>query len=81
MYLMQKMTPQPATVEEMQARMQKFMLYFMPPFFTLIMYGLPSGLTLYIFTNNVLSIAQQLWIRKRLAAAREKEESGQAKKR
>ncbi len=79
MYLMQKMTPQPATVDEMQARMQRFMLYFMPPFFTLIMYGLPSGLTLYIFTNNVLSIAQQLWIRKRLEAAREAEASGKKK--
>ncbi len=72
MYLMQKMTPQPATLDEMQARMQKFMLYFMPPFFTIIMYGLPSGLTLYIFTNNVLSIAQQLWIRKQIEREREK---------
>jgi YidC/Oxa1 family membrane protein insertase len=68
MFLMQKMTPQAATLDEMQQKMQKFMLYFFPPFFTFIMYGLPSGLTLYIFVNNILSIAQQLWIRKRLAA-------------
>ncbi|MDF1562519.1 MAG: membrane protein insertase YidC [Deltaproteobacteria bacterium] len=68
MFLMQKMQPTPNTGDDTQARMQKTMIYMMPPFFTLIMYGLPSGLTLYIFVNNVLSIAQQYWIRRRLAA-------------
>ena len=38
-------------------------------FFTFIMLNLPAGLTLYIFTNNLLSIAQQAWLRRRFAVA------------
>lgn len=59
MYLTQKMQPM-----QMDATQQKVMLYFMPIFFTFIMFQLPAGLTLYIFTNNILSIGQQLWMRK-----------------
>lgn len=59
MFITQKM--QPMQVEPAQ---QKMMLYFMPAFFTFIMLNLPAGLTLYIFTNNVLSIVQQLALRK-----------------
>ena len=59
MFITQKM--QPMQVEPAQ---QKMMLYFMPAFFTFIMLNLPAGLTLYIFTNNLLSIAQQLALRK-----------------
>jgi YidC/Oxa1 family membrane protein insertase len=53
-FIMQKLSPQPA--DNSQAKM---MLYFMPIFFTGIMLSVPAGLTLYIFVNNVLSIAQQ----------------------
>src|SRR5205814_10026522 len=35
-------------------------------FFSLLMLSLPSGLTLYIFTNNILSIAQQMYLRRKL---------------
>ena len=28
--------------------------------------ALPSGLTLYIFVNNVLSIVQQMWLRRNM---------------
>jgi YidC/Oxa1 family membrane protein insertase len=59
-YLMQRLSPQPA--DNTQAKM---LLYFMPIFFTLIMLKLPSGLTLYILVNNVLSIAQQQWLMRR----------------
>jgi YidC/Oxa1 family membrane protein insertase len=59
-FLMQKISPQPA--DNAQAKM---LLYFMPIFFTFIMLRLPSGLTLYILVNNVLSIAQQQWLMKR----------------
>ena len=59
MYATQKMQPM-----QMDATQQKVMLYFMPIFFTFIMFQLPAGLTLYIFTNNVLSIGQQLLLRK-----------------
>ena len=53
-FLMQKISPQPA-----DAAQAKMMLYFMPVFFTFMMLAVPGGLTLYIFVNNVLSIAQQ----------------------
>ena len=53
-FVMQKLSPQPT--ENSQA---KVMLYFFPIFFTFIMLNVPAGLTLYIFVNNVLSIAQQ----------------------
>ncbi len=62
-FLMQKLSPQPA--DNAQAKM---MLYFMPAFFTFIMLFVPGGLTLYIFVNNVLSIAQQQYMMKRQAA-------------
>jgi YidC/Oxa1 family membrane protein insertase len=53
-FVMQKISPQPA--DNTQAKM---MLYFFPGFFTVMMLFVPSGLTLYIFVNNLLSIAQQ----------------------
>ncbi|MBN1770238.1 MAG: YidC/Oxa1 family insertase periplasmic-domain containing protein [Deltaproteobacteria bacterium] len=54
MFVQQKMTP--TTVDSAQA---KVMLYGMPIMFTVFMLFLPSGLNLYIFTNTLLSIAQQ----------------------
>jgi YidC/Oxa1 family membrane protein insertase len=62
-FAMQKLSPQPA--DNTQAKM---MLYFMPGFFTILMLFVPGGLTLYIFVNNVLSIAQQQYMMKRQAA-------------
>ncbi|HEY6002964.1 MAG TPA: membrane protein insertase YidC, partial [Anaeromyxobacter sp.] len=63
-FIMQKISPQPA--DNAQAKM---MLYFMPGFFTILMLFVPGGLTLYIFVNNLLSIAQQQIMMKRQAAA------------
>ena len=60
MFITQKMQPQMG--DPTQA---KVMLYFMPIFFTFIMLNLPAGLTLYIFTNNLLSIAQQKWLQRK----------------
>ena len=62
-FLMQKISPQPA--DNSQAKM---MLYFMPIFFSVLMLFVPGGLTLYIFVNNVLSIAQQQYLMRRQAA-------------
>jgi YidC/Oxa1 family membrane protein insertase len=53
-FVMQKFSPQPS--DNTQAKM---MLYFFPGFFTVMMLFVPSGLTLYIFVNNLLSIGQQ----------------------
>lgn len=55
MFLQQKLTPQAAGADPAQ---QKMMLYFMPVLFTLMMLGLPSGLTLYILANTALSVLQ-----------------------
>lgn len=63
-FVMQKVSPQPA--DNTQAKM---MLYFMPGFFTILMLFVPGGLTLYIFVNNLLSIAQQQIMMKRQSAA------------
>ena len=60
MFMTQKMQPA-ATMDPAQ---QKMMLYMMPIMFTGFMLQLPAGLTLYMFTNNILSIAQQLALRK-----------------
>ena len=62
-YVMQRFSPQPA--DNTQAKM---MLYFMPGFFTLLMLSVPAGLTLYIFVNNLLSIAQQQFMMRRMPA-------------
>lgn len=59
MVLTQILTPQANTQPQM-----KYMMYAMPVFFGFIMLSLPAGLVLYIFTNNLLSIAQSLWFRK-----------------
>ncbi len=67
-FIMQKLSPQPA--DNTQAKM---MLYFFPGFFTVMMLFVPSGLTLYIFVNNLLSIVQQQYVNKLI-------ERGQASK-
>ncbi len=54
---------QPQVMDAAQARI---MTYVMPIFFTAIMLNYPAGLTLYIFTNNLLSIGQQYGLRKYL---------------
>jgi YidC/Oxa1 family membrane protein insertase len=54
MFLQQRMTPM--TGDSAQAKM---MMYFMPIMFTAFMLFLPSGLTLYILVNTVLSITHQ----------------------
>lgn len=53
MYIQQKLTP--TTPDPFQ---EKLML-FMPIFFTIIFINFPSGLVLYWFVNNILSIVQQ----------------------
>ena len=59
MILTQVLTPAP-----MSNPSQKTMGYAMSGFFSLLMMTLPSGLTLYIFVNNVLSITQQMYLRR-----------------
>lgn len=60
MFLQQKIMPNPGG----DPAQQKVLMYFMPVMFTVLMLSLPSGLTLYILVNSVLSIVQNLWLRR-----------------
>jgi YidC/Oxa1 family membrane protein insertase len=53
---------QPAATDPMQQKM----MWFMPVAFGIMFFFFPAGLVLYWLTNNILSIAQQWWINKRL---------------
>ena len=59
MYGQQLITPQP-----MEGTQAKVMKYVMPGMFTVMMLALPSGLTLYIFVNTLLTIVHQYWMNK-----------------
>ncbi|MFN7685717.1 MAG: YidC/Oxa1 family insertase periplasmic-domain containing protein [Oligoflexia bacterium] len=61
MYFQQKLTPSTAT-DPAQAKM----IQWMPVIFGVFMIQLPSGLTLYMLTNAVVSIIQQLILNKKL---------------
>ncbi|SFM74796.1 membrane protein insertase YidC [Thermodesulforhabdus norvegica] len=56
MFIQQKMSPSPG-----DPRQERIMLL-MPVIFTVFFINFPSGLVLYWFVNNVLSIVQQFWI-------------------
>jgi len=60
MYLMQKMQPMSPTMDPMQQKMMQMMPVFMTVFFVFF----PAGLVLYWLMNNLISIAQQLYITK-----------------
>ncbi|MCO4760937.1 MAG: YidC/Oxa1 family insertase periplasmic-domain containing protein [Myxococcales bacterium] len=60
MFLQQKIMPNPGGDEAQR----KMLMYFMPIMFSFMMMSLPSGLTLYILVNTVLSIVQNLWLRR-----------------
>jgi YidC/Oxa1 family membrane protein insertase len=62
MFIQQKLNPQPA--DPMQAKIMAFL----PLIFTVMFLWFPSGLVLYWVVNNILSIAQQWMITKRLNA-------------
>jgi YidC/Oxa1 family membrane protein insertase len=62
MWLQHKLNPQP--MDEMQRKVFQIL----PPVFTVFFAFFPSGLVLYWVVNNVLSIAQQWVINKRMGA-------------
>jgi YidC/Oxa1 family membrane protein insertase len=64
MFIQQRMTPMGTDNAQM-----KMMMYFMPVMFTVMMAFLPSGLTLYILVNTVLSILHQWVLKKNSDAA------------
>jgi YidC/Oxa1 family membrane protein insertase len=64
MFLTQKMNPAPA--DPVQAKM----MMFMPLAFSVMFFFFPSGLVLYWVVNNLISMAQQYVITKKLAPAK-----------
>ena len=60
MWLQQKLNPQPT--DPIQAKI----FTFLPIFFTFVLAPFPSGLVIYWTANNVLSMGQQLLIKKRM---------------
>ncbi|OSM00464.1 putative protein translocase subunit yidC [Magnetofaba australis IT-1] len=61
MFLQSRLNPAPA--DPIQAKI----MMFLPVIFTVMFLSFPSGLVLYWFVNNVLSIAQQWYIMKKYA--------------
>ena len=64
----QKQTPNMDEKQLAQLKTQKFMMYGMPIFFVFIFKSLPAGLVLYWFMYNILSVMEQLSIRKKTQA-------------
>lgn len=61
MLLQQKVNPSPP--DPVQARV----MMLMPVVFTVMFISFPSGLVLYWLTNNLLTVAQQLWVNHRMS--------------
>ena len=66
MFLQIFLNPKPT--DPVQAKV----MYIMPLVFSVMFFIFASGLVLYWLTNNVLSIIQQWWINKTIAAERQK---------
>ncbi len=65
-YVSQKMTPMTMTPGNEQMQLQMKMMQFMPIIFTVLFWGLPSGLIIYWTVSNILSIGQQIYVNRRI---------------
>jgi YidC/Oxa1 family membrane protein insertase len=63
MYVQQKLTPAPASMDPAQQKMMQFL----PLIFAVFMLTYPSGLVVYIITNTVLSLIQQKYMMRKYA--------------
>ncbi len=61
----QKLTPMTSPGSEVM-EMQMKLMQFMPVIFTVMFWGLPSGLILYWTVSNILSVGQQLYINRQV---------------
>ncbi len=64
-FFSQKLTPMTSPGSEAM-EMQMKLMQFMPIIFTVMFWGLPSGLILYWTVSNILSIGQQLYINRQV---------------
>ncbi len=62
MFVQQSLTPMPNDQPQM-----KYVMWGMPFFITLVMLNMPAGLSLYSLVNNLLTILQQLLLKKKEA--------------
>ena len=62
-FVQMKLTPK-TTGDDPQARMQRKMMQMMPLIFPVILYTFPSGLTLYWTASTLISIGEQILIRR-----------------
>jgi YidC/Oxa1 family membrane protein insertase len=58
MYISTAMTPQSAAVDPAQQRMMKLM----PLMFVAFFFRYAAGLTLYMFTSNIVAVGQQYYL-------------------
>ncbi len=63
-FVQMKLTPKTTSGDDPQARMQQKMMQMMPLIFPFILYNFPSGLTLYWTTSTLISIGEQILIRR-----------------
>ncbi len=66
-YVSQKLTPMTSPGAD---NLQMKMMEFMPLIFTVMFWGLPSGLILYWTVSNILSIFQQLYVNRRFIVSK-----------
>ena len=71
MYIQQQLNPS-AMMDEMQQKVFKLL----PFIFTFFFLWFPAGLVLYWFVNNVLSVAQQYYITKKIEAGEDEKAKG-----
>lgn len=62
-FFQQKLTPTTGMSKE-----QERVMMFMPIIFSVLMLTLPAGMVIYMLTNTLVSIAQQQWLNRKLAA-------------
>ena len=76
MYIQQKLMPQTVASTD-QARQQQKMMAFMPIFLGVVLYSVPSGLCLYIFTSTCLGFLEYKFFRSKwLEAGKPAPDSG-----
>ena len=66
-FISQKMTPMTPAAGGESMQLQMKMMQFMPIIFTVMFWGLPSGLILYWTVSNILSIFQQMYVNRKVS--------------
>ncbi|GJM17037.1 MAG: membrane protein insertase YidC [Thermodesulfobacteriota bacterium] len=67
-FLSQKMTPMSTAMGGENMQLQMKLMQYMPIIFVFLFWNLPSGLVLYWTVSNILSIAQQVYVNRKVMA-------------